>query len=429
MANNIKGGAPNAIVAKSTVSFTTAGITSGNTEIIYLVDDPLKSYVPGRAINGISGFVADSGYYLVAKTDMDLSAYVVPPLGDILPLLSAPGSFAATAASSSQINLTWTAPASATGYVVERATNSGFTTGVATIYTGAALLFNDTSLTPLTNYWYRIHATATGFVDSAYATANTSTLASSYTPVKAPAYVTALTGAGSTVPSGHQTAFNAFESTLESIGMLAKMKQLLLYYGDNLPSSMIDFMGTVNGTSIGGTQTPTGISLNGTGDHVNLNFSPFVHQTVNNLGKTLKVKNSIAPGIFGGFEIAGSENPLVQIAFNTDGTHSLFAAGSINDVFSMNNPLDYSKIMTVVRRSTTDQEVYIDGASVGTSNTPVATPLPNVFMFGGARNFNGTTDGYSANTVQLDAHHDGATTIQIQGFHTAIKTLFTAIGR
>lgn len=85
MANNIKGGAPNAVVAKSTVSFATAGITALNTEIIYLVDDPLKSYVPGRAINGISGFEADKGYYFVAKIDMDLESILVPPIATAPP--------------------------------------------------------------------------------------------------------------------------------------------------------------------------------------------------------------------------------------------------------------------------------------------------------------------------------------------------------
>ena len=41
MANNIKGNAPNAVVAMATVSFTGAGITGSNTSIIYLVDNHL----------------------------------------------------------------------------------------------------------------------------------------------------------------------------------------------------------------------------------------------------------------------------------------------------------------------------------------------------------------------------------------------------
>jgi hypothetical protein len=79
MANNIFGGQPNAVVCKTAVSFATAGINSGNTSIIYKVGSPLLSYVPGRSINGITGFEEDAGYYFVALTDMDLTAYVVPP--------------------------------------------------------------------------------------------------------------------------------------------------------------------------------------------------------------------------------------------------------------------------------------------------------------------------------------------------------------
>lgn len=79
MANNVFGGRPNAVVCKTTTSFASAGITALNTLIIYLVDNPLLSYVPGRAINGITGFVADKGYYMVMLSDMDLTAIVVPP--------------------------------------------------------------------------------------------------------------------------------------------------------------------------------------------------------------------------------------------------------------------------------------------------------------------------------------------------------------
>jgi hypothetical protein len=80
MANNIKGGAPNAVVATDTVDFITAGITITNTAIIYLVDNPLKSYIPGRSINGITGFETGKGYYMVAKLDVDLSAHLIPPI-------------------------------------------------------------------------------------------------------------------------------------------------------------------------------------------------------------------------------------------------------------------------------------------------------------------------------------------------------------
>lgn len=77
---NIIGGRPNAVVAKQTVSFVNAGITALNTAVIFLVDDPLKSYVPGRSINGITGFVKGKGYYIVALQDIDLQSWVLAPL-------------------------------------------------------------------------------------------------------------------------------------------------------------------------------------------------------------------------------------------------------------------------------------------------------------------------------------------------------------
>lgn len=177
MANNIKNGF-NAIVAKTTISFVDAGINGTNTEIVFLVDGvDLKSFVPGRAINGISGFVANKGYYFVAKQDMDLESIVVPPVAGVSQL-AAPGSFTATPASSTQINLSWNASPNATGYVVDRATNIGFTTGVTLgIYSGSGTSYNNTGLTASTQYFYRLRATAAGYVDSAYSTANATTTA------------------------------------------------------------------------------------------------------------------------------------------------------------------------------------------------------------------------------------------------------------
>lgn len=91
------------------------------------------------------------------------------------PTLSAPSSLTATANSSTQITLNWTAVTNATGYVVERATNSGFTTGLTSVYTGAALTYVNTGLTTATQYYYRVKATGTGYTTSGYATANATT--------------------------------------------------------------------------------------------------------------------------------------------------------------------------------------------------------------------------------------------------------------
>jgi hypothetical protein len=81
MANNVFADKPAAIVAKSSISFASAGLNDlAKVRIIYEVGDPLKSFVPGRAINAITGFTQDKGYYMVPAADLDLSAIVAPPL-------------------------------------------------------------------------------------------------------------------------------------------------------------------------------------------------------------------------------------------------------------------------------------------------------------------------------------------------------------
>lgn len=243
MANNINGNAPNAVVAKQTIAFTDAGINETNTEIIYLVDDPLLSFVPGRAINGISGFVANKGYYIVAKIDFDLTSAVVPPLTGITQLAT-PTSFTATAVSDTQINLSWGTSPNATAYVVDRATNVGFTTGVAlAVYNGSGTSYNDTGRTATTQYFYRIRATATGYTDSAYATANDTTQAAAGYDTDAQAYFTA---AGIT-STPHKDAIDDFVVAVKGAGLwTTKMRAFWPIYGTSYNEAKFNLRNPAN---------------------------------------------------------------------------------------------------------------------------------------------------------------------------------------
>lgn len=85
MAINVYGstaGKPNGVTALADATFIDAGITAGNTAIIYEVSPTLGSYVsyvPGRTINHITEFVNGKSYIIQALADMDLTAYVGPP--------------------------------------------------------------------------------------------------------------------------------------------------------------------------------------------------------------------------------------------------------------------------------------------------------------------------------------------------------------
>lgn len=92
-----------------------------------------------------------------------------------LPQLAEPATFVATVIGSTEIDLTWASVTNATGYIVQRATDSAFTVSLTTIYSSTGTSFNDTGLTLATTYYYRVKATASAYRDSAYAITNAST--------------------------------------------------------------------------------------------------------------------------------------------------------------------------------------------------------------------------------------------------------------
>jgi fibronectin type 3 domain-containing protein len=135
-----------------------------------------------RSTDGMSwNAVATTGQDITAYSDTGLSATTTyyyrvfatnaggdSPASDVVSATtqtaapSRPSSLTALAASSSEIDVTWSGVASATGYRVERSTDgsSGWVT-VAT--TGPSVTtYRDTGLSPTTTYYYRVFATNAG---------------------------------------------------------------------------------------------------------------------------------------------------------------------------------------------------------------------------------------------------------------------------
>lgn len=90
--------------------------------------------------------------------------------------LATPGA-PATVGGAGQVQFNWAAVTNAKRYVVDRATNVGFSTGVTLgIYDGPLLTFTNTGLAPGT-YYFRVRAITPNYLDSA-TTAATSGVAS-----------------------------------------------------------------------------------------------------------------------------------------------------------------------------------------------------------------------------------------------------------
>lgn len=159
-------GGPYSIVASgiTTTSYTDTGLTAG-TPYYYIVN----------AVNGF-GTGTDS---------VEVSG--IPTAGGVI---ATPTGLTATAASSSQINLSWTASAGATSYTVKRATVSGgpYTT-VATGVTGTS--YSSVGLVSSTTYYYVVSAVGSGGTSLNSAQASAMTLAG---PPLAPTGLTATAG-------------------------------------------------------------------------------------------------------------------------------------------------------------------------------------------------------------------------------------------
>jgi hypothetical protein len=71
-----------------------------------------------------------------------------------------------TVPDATSVLLTWSAVTNATSYKVERSTAADFTANLTTVYEGALLTKTDDGLTPETDYYYRVTASAEGYTTS-----------------------------------------------------------------------------------------------------------------------------------------------------------------------------------------------------------------------------------------------------------------------
>ncbi|HYL67299.1 MAG TPA: spherulation-specific family 4 protein, partial [Nitrosopumilaceae archaeon] len=136
-------------------------------------------------------------YFNQYLTDLSsLAVTTTPPPSPTSP--GSPTSLTATAASSSQINLSWTAPTSnggsaITGYKIERSTDSGTTWSTSIANTAStATTYSDTGLVASTAYKHRVSAINSVGTSSPSTTSSATTMSGSTTTIPQPP--TGLTG-------------------------------------------------------------------------------------------------------------------------------------------------------------------------------------------------------------------------------------------
>jgi pectate lyase len=126
----------------------------------------VNTTIPSWAPNSSAVFTPPYSYSLESGSSVKTSVMAGAGSGGgaTTPAPAAPSNLAASATSSSQINLTWTDNANnETGFVVERATNSAFSAGLVSSNVGANVQsFSATGLAASTTYFFRVRATNSG---------------------------------------------------------------------------------------------------------------------------------------------------------------------------------------------------------------------------------------------------------------------------
>ena len=134
--------------------------TAAGAESLFQSGLSSPSFTDNNVNNGTTYFykvsAVNAGGEGPLSSEVSATPQVVPP--------AAPTNLSAAVVSTSQINLTWSDNSSnESGFIVERATDSTFTSGLTAVNRGAnATSYNATGLAAGTKYWFRVRATNGG---------------------------------------------------------------------------------------------------------------------------------------------------------------------------------------------------------------------------------------------------------------------------
>ncbi len=173
------------------------------------------------AVNAVSysatGLTASTTYYFRVRATNSVgdsansnTASTTTSAGATAP--AAPSSLAATATSSSQINLTWTDNANnETGFKIDRATNSAFTGAITFTAATNATSYSATGLAASTTYYFRVRAT-----NSVGDSANTTTASATTSTVGSSFYLNLASGSDSNNGTSSATPWRTLQKALQA---------------------------------------------------------------------------------------------------------------------------------------------------------------------------------------------------------------------
>jgi len=216
----------------------------------------VKRVLGNRGLSEWSAAALFALLLVLLQTGCNSGSYTPPPPDTTPP--TAPTNLTATAASPTQINLSWTASTDnvgVTGYKVERCSGAACS-NFAQIATPTTTTFNDTGLTAATSYSYRVRTT-----DAANNLSSFSSTATTSTPAAGPISVSISPKRAAIAAGQTQTYVATVSNDSQSLGVTWAV--------DTIPGGNATTLGTIDANgkyapptsgTIGGTHTITATS-------------------------------------------------------------------------------------------------------------------------------------------------------------------------
>lgn len=432
-----------------------ADVTLGGNRILNITNAPAYSFgvlkvvqdsTGGRTLT-VSGaypnwvFSSGAGQYDLLSFYYDGTTFFwsIENYGTITPKVAKPV-LAAAVQSYSQINLSWGAVAFATGYVLQRDTDSSFASPTTLVNNSNVTSYNNTGLSADTHYYYRLKAKATGFADSDYSLDDSTTESSSYDS-DADAFFTTV-GITDDTQKG---AVNQLVLDLKAASIWTKMKAVYPFVGGdatkhsyNLKNTSL-FQLTFSG---GWTHASTGSTPNGTNGYADTGFN--FHDDGGNSGlptnrTDLTAYQSFALGFYSRSNTApstdrtlfGSFKSTDEILWDNYSTnrHYIVYGDAINDV--VNPGTGYKRLCLISRTANNSAKAFRDGTQVGTTKTTTRTTNIQTRnnMWIGAENNNGTGRWWGDYECAFFFISDGLSDSEVTALNTAVNTYQTALSR
>lgn len=225
-------------------------------------------------------------------------------------------------------------------------------------------------------------------------------------------------------------AINIMVTDLKTNNLWTKFNAIYPFVGGNATAHKFNLINSADSDAafrlnfVGGwTHSANGAQPNGTNGYANtfINSQTTLTNTSTHISvysRTVAVNNQVEIGSYDGSSLFTQIRAAVNAAF-----------GSTSAVLNFTTTTDARGFWLATKRANNDREAYLNGASQVTVTTNDGSAFPNLNMFIGARNDNGTANVFSNKQLAFATIGSGLTDAEVSTLNTIVQIFQTTLGR